>query len=73
MTRLFGRPPAGCRSPSCVEANSRRADIDRAMFVRAGVIVGAVVAIFRLLDWNLVPHGDDTLTFRLSHDAATGP
>ena len=33
-----------------VEANSRRADIYRAIFLRAGVIVGAVVAIFRLLD-----------------------
>ena len=43
------RPPPSTQVVACVEANARRADIDRAMFVRAGVIVGAVVPIFRLL------------------------
>ena len=44
------RPPPCTQVVACVEANSRRADIYRAIFLRAGVIVGAVVAIFRLLD-----------------------
>ena len=43
------QPPLCTQVVACVEANARRADIDRAIFLRAGVIVGAVVTIFRLL------------------------